>query len=201
MGIAIRTGSPLSLNLAEPVWKQLAGMVLTPADITEVTVFIFSFLDLYEYHNLSMYHLQIMYGINVTQPFPLWLSMFRTHSPGFSAEQVQLLNNMLWRILCHLKMCSVNLHWMHKKSNRTVLSPICSVHIGRKSTIQSSCIGTGYSYIYILPGMECIMNLKYHCTLNLGKNTWVAAIENFSVASDHHIISHCVWSTASTAVH
>ena len=36
MGIAIRTGSPLSLNLAEPVWKQLAGMTLTPADITEV---------------------------------------------------------------------------------------------------------------------------------------------------------------------
>lgn len=39
MGIAIRTGSPLSLNLAEPVWKQLAGMILTPADITEVTIF------------------------------------------------------------------------------------------------------------------------------------------------------------------
>ncbi|XP_076028585.1 E3 ubiquitin-protein ligase HERC2 isoform X2 [Oratosquilla oratoria] len=36
MGIAIRTGSPLSLNLAEPVWKQLAGMPLNPADITEV---------------------------------------------------------------------------------------------------------------------------------------------------------------------
>ncbi|XP_071532835.1 E3 ubiquitin-protein ligase HERC2 isoform X2 [Panulirus ornatus] len=36
MGIAIRTGSPLSLNLAEPVWKQLAGTSLTPADITEV---------------------------------------------------------------------------------------------------------------------------------------------------------------------
>ncbi|XP_020288916.1 E3 ubiquitin-protein ligase HERC2 isoform X1 [Pseudomyrmex gracilis] len=36
MGIAIRTGSPLSLNLAEPVWKQLAGMSLTPADLTEV---------------------------------------------------------------------------------------------------------------------------------------------------------------------
>ncbi|KAF4520878.1 hypothetical protein B566_EDAN007059 [Ephemera danica] len=27
MGIAIRTGSPLSLNLAEPVWKQLAGLM------------------------------------------------------------------------------------------------------------------------------------------------------------------------------
>jgi len=25
IGIAIRTGSPLSLNLAEPVWQQLAG--------------------------------------------------------------------------------------------------------------------------------------------------------------------------------
>jgi len=36
MGIAIRTGSPLSLNLAEPGWKQLAGMALTPADLTEV---------------------------------------------------------------------------------------------------------------------------------------------------------------------
>lgn len=36
MGIAIRTGSPLSLNLAEPVWKQLAGMELTPGDLTEL---------------------------------------------------------------------------------------------------------------------------------------------------------------------
>ena len=36
MGIAIRTGSPLSLSLAEPVWKQLAGMPLTVSDVTEV---------------------------------------------------------------------------------------------------------------------------------------------------------------------
>lgn len=36
MGIAIRTGSPLSLNLAEPVWKQLAGMPLSTMDIGEV---------------------------------------------------------------------------------------------------------------------------------------------------------------------
>ena len=36
MGIAIRTGSPLSLNLAEPMWKLLARACLTPADITEV---------------------------------------------------------------------------------------------------------------------------------------------------------------------
>ncbi|XP_039287848.1 E3 ubiquitin-protein ligase HERC2 [Nilaparvata lugens] len=36
MGIAIRTGSPLSLNLAEPVWKQLAGITLCPGDLTEV---------------------------------------------------------------------------------------------------------------------------------------------------------------------
>lgn len=36
MGIAIRTGSPLSLNIAEPVWKQLAGMPLTISDLTEV---------------------------------------------------------------------------------------------------------------------------------------------------------------------
>ncbi|XP_023218340.1 E3 ubiquitin-protein ligase HERC2-like isoform X1 [Centruroides sculpturatus] len=36
MGIAMRTGSPLSITLAEPVWKQLAGMPLNPADLTEV---------------------------------------------------------------------------------------------------------------------------------------------------------------------
>lgn len=36
LGIAIRTGSPLSLNLAEPVWKELAGMNLTIADLSEV---------------------------------------------------------------------------------------------------------------------------------------------------------------------
>ena len=35
-GIAIRSGSPLSLNIAEPVWKQLAGMpVLTISDLSE----------------------------------------------------------------------------------------------------------------------------------------------------------------------
>ena len=36
MGVAIRTGSPLSLSLAEPVWKQLAGMPLTLLDLAEV---------------------------------------------------------------------------------------------------------------------------------------------------------------------
>ncbi|KAF5270348.1 hypothetical protein FQR65_LT05536 [Abscondita terminalis] len=36
MGIAIRTGSPLSLNLAEPMWKLLSGMELTPGDLTEM---------------------------------------------------------------------------------------------------------------------------------------------------------------------
>ena len=36
LGIAIRTGSPLSLSLAEPVWKQLAGMPLCVSDLTEV---------------------------------------------------------------------------------------------------------------------------------------------------------------------
>ncbi|XP_043204412.1 E3 ubiquitin-protein ligase HERC2-like [Amphibalanus amphitrite] len=36
MGIAVRTGSPLSLNLAEPVWKQLVGLQLSPSDLAEV---------------------------------------------------------------------------------------------------------------------------------------------------------------------
>ena len=36
MGMAIRSGSPLSLTLAEPMWKLLAGSSLTVSDITEV---------------------------------------------------------------------------------------------------------------------------------------------------------------------
>ncbi len=46
MGIAIRTGSPLSLNLAEPMWKLLTGSTLSTNDITEVLLlsYIFSFI-------------------------------------------------------------------------------------------------------------------------------------------------------------
>lgn len=36
LGIAIRTGSPLSLTLAEPCWKQFAGMTLTGIDLAEI---------------------------------------------------------------------------------------------------------------------------------------------------------------------
>ena len=37
MGIAIRSGSPLSLNLAEPMWKLLAGSPLNTGDLAEVS--------------------------------------------------------------------------------------------------------------------------------------------------------------------
>lgn len=36
MGIAIRSGSPINLNLAPPVWKQLVGLPLTLADLSEI---------------------------------------------------------------------------------------------------------------------------------------------------------------------
>lgn len=36
LGIAVRTGSPLNLNLAEPAWKQLAGMKLSITDLNEI---------------------------------------------------------------------------------------------------------------------------------------------------------------------
>lgn len=36
MGIAIRTGSPLGLHLAEGVWRQLGGQQLRPTDLAEV---------------------------------------------------------------------------------------------------------------------------------------------------------------------
>lgn len=36
LGIAIRTGSPLSLNLAESAWKQLVGMALDGVDLAEI---------------------------------------------------------------------------------------------------------------------------------------------------------------------
>ena len=36
MGIAVRSGSPINLNLAPPVWKQLVGLPLTISDLSEV---------------------------------------------------------------------------------------------------------------------------------------------------------------------
>uniref|UniRef100_A0A2H8TU70 HECT-type E3 ubiquitin transferase n=1 Tax=Melanaphis sacchari TaxID=742174 RepID=A0A2H8TU70_9HEMI len=36
IGIAVRTCSPLSLNLAEPMWKLLCGMKLMPTDLIEI---------------------------------------------------------------------------------------------------------------------------------------------------------------------
>ncbi|KAF6037594.1 HERC2 [Bugula neritina] len=36
LGVSVRTGNPLSLSLAEPVWKQLVGEDLVTSDITEV---------------------------------------------------------------------------------------------------------------------------------------------------------------------
>ena len=36
MGIAVRSGSPINLNLAPPVWKQLVGLPLTLADLSEI---------------------------------------------------------------------------------------------------------------------------------------------------------------------
>lgn len=36
LGVAVRTKKPLDLYLAPPVWKQLAGMVLTSDDLEEV---------------------------------------------------------------------------------------------------------------------------------------------------------------------
>ena len=36
LGIAIRSGSPIDINLAPPVWKQLCGMSLTIADLSEI---------------------------------------------------------------------------------------------------------------------------------------------------------------------
>ena len=36
LGIAIRSGSPIDINLAPPVWKQVAGMQLTLEDLSEI---------------------------------------------------------------------------------------------------------------------------------------------------------------------
>jgi E3 ubiquitin-protein ligase HERC1 len=36
LGVAMRTKKPLDLHLAQPMWKLLAGMNLTPDDLEEV---------------------------------------------------------------------------------------------------------------------------------------------------------------------
>ena len=36
MGISVRTGSPLALDIAPPMWKLLVGLSLSMDDLTEV---------------------------------------------------------------------------------------------------------------------------------------------------------------------
>ncbi len=38
IGVAVRTKKPLDLSLAPTIWKQLAGMSLTPEDLEEVGI-------------------------------------------------------------------------------------------------------------------------------------------------------------------
>ncbi|XP_033111225.1 E3 ubiquitin-protein ligase HERC2-like [Anneissia japonica] len=84
MGIAIRTGSPLSISLAEPVWKQLAGMALTVADLTELdkdyvpVVYVFLICRLHEFDEQVQW---VREGMARVVPVPL-LSLFT----GFELE-------------------------------------------------------------------------------------------------------------------
>ena len=39
-GVAMRTKKPLDLHLAQPMWKLLVGMSLTPDDLEEVCAYI-----------------------------------------------------------------------------------------------------------------------------------------------------------------
>ena len=36
MGISVRTGSPLALDIAPPMWKLLVGLPLTEGDLIEI---------------------------------------------------------------------------------------------------------------------------------------------------------------------
>lgn len=64
MGIAIRTGSPLGLHLAEGVWRQLGGQALRPRDLAEVDAgFLPALLcirDMAPDHNVRPCYLYIM---------------------------------------------------------------------------------------------------------------------------------------------
>lgn len=65
MGIAIRTGSPLGLHLAEGVWRQLGGQPLRPRDLAEVDAgFLPALLcirDMAPDHNVR--HIVVLYNL------------------------------------------------------------------------------------------------------------------------------------------
>ena len=53
--MAVRTKKPLDLHLARPVWKLLAGMLLTPEDLEEIDlVFMQTMYGIRDVHKSSI---------------------------------------------------------------------------------------------------------------------------------------------------
>lgn len=106
LGIAVRTGSPLNLSLAEPVWKQLAGMKLSLTDLNEIdkdyvpgqthrwtntsrqTDQLATTMENTEKHFLKQFTLYLL--LNSSNYVPLFLSYFLLYVSSLSMYQYLL---------------------------------------------------------------------------------------------------------------
>ncbi|CAH0722311.1 unnamed protein product, partial [Brenthis ino] len=94
MGIAIRTGSPLSLSLAEGVWRQVAGQPLRPQDLAEVDKdFLPALLCIRDMtpHNKELQNLELPFSIPSAAGYEVPLSTrHKRVTPDNKDEYVQL---------------------------------------------------------------------------------------------------------------
>ncbi|XP_052077229.1 E3 ubiquitin-protein ligase HERC2-like isoform X2 [Mytilus californianus] len=126
-GIAIRSGSPLSLNIAEPVWKQLAGMpVLTISDLSEVDKdFIPGLMFIKEMDDASLRSAEMPFSIPSASGQEIHLSSkYSRIAPENKAEYIRLAMNY------RLHEFDEQVKWVREGMAKVVPVPLLSLFTG-----------------------------------------------------------------------
>ena len=87
IGVAIRTGSPIDLHLAPPVWKQLVGMSLTLKDLSEVDSDYVQGLTYLQDHPEEMVALNMEFSAPSSSGQEVKLNTLSTHVTSDNAQE------------------------------------------------------------------------------------------------------------------
>ncbi|XP_052829652.1 E3 ubiquitin-protein ligase HERC2 isoform X3 [Octopus bimaculoides] len=125
MGIAIRTGSPLSLNIAEPVWKQLAGMPLTISDLTEVDKdFVPGLMCIKEMLNADLRNADMPFSVPSASGQEMQLSMKYRITPENRSEYIKSAMNY------RLHEFDDQIRWVREGMAKVIPVPLLSLFTG-----------------------------------------------------------------------
>ncbi|GAB1604494.1 E3 ubiquitin-protein ligase HERC2-like [Argonauta hians] len=125
IGIAIRTGSPLSLNIAEPVWKQIAGMPLTISDFTEVDKdFVPGLMCIKEMLNTDLRNADMPFSVPSASGQEMQLSMKYRITPENRSEYIKSAINY------RLHEFDDQIRWVREGMAKVIPVPLLSLFTG-----------------------------------------------------------------------